>query len=73
MTITTRYRKLRGELEGKVSVYYDDGRIHGTLYGTDYRELYRATRFLALRNLDKEEFYATLNDKHGKEHRGEVG
>jgi len=65
--ITTHYRKLHGELEGKVSVYYEDKGVHGTLYAQNYGELYRATRFLALRRLDKDAFFATLADKHGKE------
>jgi len=63
--ITTHYRKLHGELEGKVSVYYEDSGVHGTLYARNYGELYRATRFLTLRRLDKDAFFATLADKHG--------
>jgi len=65
--ITTHYRKLHGELKGKVSVHYADAGVHGTLYALNYGELYRATRFLALRNLDRDSFYATLNDRHGKD------
>ena len=66
MTITTHYRKLHGELKGKVSVFYSDDQIHGTLYGRDYGELYRATRFLTLRHLDKTAFSLILADKHGE-------
>ena len=65
--VTTHYRKLYGELKGKVSVFYDDGKIHGTLYAQNYPELYRATRFLSLRGLDRKTISAILADTHGEE------
>ena len=62
--IITRYRKLN---TGRVSVDYLDGGISGTLYADNYGELYRATRFLTLRHLDKTGISLILADKHGEE------
>jgi hypothetical protein len=70
--ITTHYRQLHGELEGKVSVFYEDEEIHGTLYATDFGKLYRATRFLTLRHLDKHGFSSILADTHGEDEQKEV-
>ena len=61
--LTTYYRKLAN---GKVSVDYMDGGITGTLLADNYGELYRATRFLSLRHLDKAAFTLILVDNHGE-------
>jgi hypothetical protein len=61
--ILTHYKKL--EAWNIVSVEYRDDEIHGTLYANDYGELYRATRFLTLRHLDKASFSKILADTHG--------
>jgi hypothetical protein len=65
--IITHYKKLHGELEGKFSVHYTDEGIHGTLYATSLFELYRATRFLSVRTLDRVALFRILEDKHGEE------
>lgn len=64
--IITRYKKL---VTGRVSVDYLDDQgsgITGTLYADNYTELYRATRFLKVRHLDKTALSATIADTHGE-------
>jgi len=71
MKITTTYKKLHGELEGKFKVdYWDDG-IHGTLYAENFDELHRAVTFLKLRRLDRDQITTIIEDTHGRTLRGE--
>ena len=65
MLVITHYKKLHGAREGRVCVFYDDGLVHGTLYGDNFTELYKAARFLTMRSLDRKEITAILEDKHG--------
>lgn len=67
MEVVTHYKKLHGEQEGRVKVDYRDKGITGTLYADSYEQLYRATRFLTLRSLDKSTFLDMLADTHGEE------
>ncbi len=66
--VKTDYRKHYGELEGRVSVNYEDDNISGTLYADTPEELYRAVRFLRIRNLDCDKLIELILDKHGDGH-----
>ena len=65
--VKTSYKKLHGELEGRVSVNYEDDGISGTLYADNEEELYRAVRFLKIRYLDCDTLIKLIVEtNHGK-------
>jgi len=71
MNITTTYKKLHGELEGKFKANYRDDGIRVDMYADNFDEIHRAVTFLKLRRLDKEKITAILEDTHGRTLRGE--